>query len=360
MHPPLTARRLAVLLALLPACLSSGPAGIERSRGDYNLAVQRTEDEQLLLNVVRLRYRDTPYFLQLSSISATLVREVEAAVSGDLVEAGPGGLALGGTITVADEPTITYTPLQGNDFVRQMLTPIDLRTLSLLYNSGWAIDRVLRLCAQSLNGLSNAPSASGPTPSRAPRFDRFLECVRLLRQLQVEGQLHLGQVMGEAGPELRVRILPEGRRSAAATRLRELLGLPADRDVFPIVNGTAAGESGTIAVLPRSLMGCLFYASQAVEAPRADRERGRVTVTLDAGGDEFDWNELFAGLLQVRSAGRRPAGASVAVRYRDAWFYIADDDLDSKTTFALLNQIFALQSGEVESRAPMLTLPVGR
>jgi hypothetical protein len=35
-----------------------------------NSAFQQTNDEQLLLNLVRLRYRDTPAFLEVSSISS--------------------------------------------------------------------------------------------------------------------------------------------------------------------------------------------------------------------------------------------------------------------------------------------------
>jgi hypothetical protein len=50
----------------------------------------------------------------------------------------------------------------------------------------------------------------------------------------------------------------------------------------------------------------------------------------------------------------------VVARHRGHWFYIADDDETSKSTFTLLNQLFALQSGDVEETKPVLTLPVGR
>lgn len=48
------------------------------------------------------------------------------------------------------------------------------------------------------------------------------------------------------------------------------------------------------------------------------------------------------------------------VRHRGSWFFIDAADLDSKSTFSLLSQLLALQSGEVPSQAPVLTLPVGR
>ena len=49
-----------------------------------------------------------------------------------------------------------------------------------------------------------------------------------------------------------------------------------------------------------------------------------------------------------------------AVPYRGWWFYIADDDQTSKTTFSLLNLLFSLQSSSGEGKSPLLTIPVGR
>ncbi|MGB1881610.1 MAG: hypothetical protein ACPHTD_12920, partial [Gammaproteobacteria bacterium] len=60
-----------------------------------------------------------------------------------------------------------------------------------------------------------------------------------------------------------------------------------------------------------------------------------------------------------KSQETRPASAAVAVNYRGHWFYIDDSDIDSKSTFALLGQLFALQSDADKTGAPVLTLPVG-
>jgi hypothetical protein len=62
----------------------------------------------------------------------------------------------------------------------------------------------------------------------------------------------------------------------------------------------------------------------------------------------------------MKSAATRPENAVIAVRYRGYWFWIDDTDLDSKSTFAMLSQIFSLQAGKAEGIVPVLTLPVGR
>jgi hypothetical protein len=60
---------LACALALV-GCTRLSPTVIQASASDYNVAIQRVTDEQLLLNLVRLRYRDPPYFMQVTSLSS--------------------------------------------------------------------------------------------------------------------------------------------------------------------------------------------------------------------------------------------------------------------------------------------------
>ena len=66
-HRYLTLLGLLLMAWILPGCL--GPRALRHSRVKYNDAIQRSADEQLLLNLVRLRYRDTPSFIELSSLS---------------------------------------------------------------------------------------------------------------------------------------------------------------------------------------------------------------------------------------------------------------------------------------------------
>ena len=47
------------------------------------------------------------------------------------------------------------------------------------------------------------------------------------------------------------------------------------------------------------------------------------------------------------------------LHYRGYWFYIDNADLESKTTFGLLVQLFNLETAGVPTNAPLLTLPAG-
>lgn len=256
-------------------------------------------------------------------------------------------------------PTITYTPLHGDQFSERLLSPIELSTVLLLTNSGWSVERVFRLCVRSLNGVLNAPSASGPTPTDAPVFDDFLRAAHLLRVLQKRSVLSLAHTEGDPDERrLVVEIASEALGSPELRELTELLRLTPGRRRYHIEN-KATTDPETIGIVTRSLMGSLFYVSHGVDVLDDDLENGRIRVTRTPDGKAFDWSLLSRGLLEIRSHHDEPEDAATRVPYRGSWFYIADSDFDSKATFTLLAQLFALSAGETPSTAPILTLPVG-
>ncbi|MGB5265138.1 MAG: hypothetical protein WBN30_01025, partial [Polyangiales bacterium] len=102
-------------MVLLSSCTKVGPKSIRKTRFDYNSAIIDTRNEQMLANLVRLRYRDTPYFIEVSSVATQYVRGVAGSASVGGI-GGPGSKAVGGVggdVYYEDRPTITYTPLQG-------------------------------------------------------------------------------------------------------------------------------------------------------------------------------------------------------------------------------------------------------
>jgi hypothetical protein len=347
---------LCVCLGAVAGCSVTGPAKVKGGRRLYNVAVQETNKEQMLLNIVRLRFLDAPFFLQVASVSTNFTFESSAVAGGG---ASPSFAIFGLAGRVASSPTVTYTPLQGEQFAQRLLAPVDLSTILLLTNTGWSIQRVFRLCVQSIEGLPNAPTASGPTPADPPVYERFLRVTELLRSLQKQGELTIGY---EGDPEEGTYVLEiasEALDWPETRELTELLGLEPNRGRYRIVPGAGHSEPNTIGIAPRSLTGSFFYVSHGVEVPQEDLAAGRVTVTRKPDGEEFDWSRFGRGLLAIRSSEDRPDDAAVAVLYHDTWFYIADNDIDSKATFSLLMQLFALSAGETPSTAPILTLPVG-
>jgi len=402
------------LAAVIPVILAGGcvfgPAALDATHLAYNKVLRRTNDEQLLLNLVRLRYREAPAFLEVGSISAQFTFGQSADIVGTLTEGpsltNPHRLQLEAGAVYQERPTITLAPLQGKKFVNKVLAPLKLDVVVLLLRSGWSVDRVLRMTVQRMNGLDNASSASGPTPNKAPRYERFARVCALFRTLQLLGHLELGYestqttlsvpidrkdvgatdllkavssgyrfrptedgtkfVLTGSSQSLVWRVPPEAAGDPAVAEIVTLLGLRPDRSSYTLIQGggsrsIAGDEAGDnrVNVMTRSLMGTLFYLSQAIETPARHQAAGIVTTTEDAAGQPFDWTAVTGDLLRVHTKPSRPTGEAVAVRHRGNWYYLDDSDLTSKSTFALLGELFALQAGGAQTVPPVLTLPVG-
>ena len=364
---------LGVVVMIGAGCTSVGPETVRSSRPAYNMAVQNTNDQELLLNLVRSRYRDTLYFTSVERIAATqeLLRGVTAG--GGLTEtrnhfgAPATGIArsvatpltLGGSFSVNEKPTIFYAPVEGEKFVRQMMTPMNPDLLLLLVKSGWSLDRVFSVGIAEINGLKNAPTASGPTPSREPEFRGFLEAVGLLRALQREQLLDVAK-SGE-GEGIELRFSERAKDRSEIKRLMELLRLNPNKTRFRLVVGSESSTGDTLTISTRPLISALNYLSQGVEVPERDYTNGKIRRTLRADGTPFDWQEMLGDVFRVQVSAKEPnpEDVSTMIHYRGAWFYIADNDLDTKSTFVLLTQLMSLHSAPA-SAGPALSFSFGK
>jgi hypothetical protein len=132
-------------------------------------------------------------------------------------------------------------------------------------------------------------------------------------------------------------------------------------NIIPITSDYSGdGGGNTIEINVRSLAGIQFFLSHGVMVPKEDIDKGRVQITKTSTGEVFDWNNVLSDLFVVHSSKDKPESSGVSVQYRGHWFYIKDNDMQSKYTLMLLNQISALQSGTVEKAGPVLTLPVSQ
>lgn len=353
---------IAAAIMAMAGCGSIGPGSIRANRTDYNLAIEATNDQELLLNLVRSHYRDNMYFTTVEHVVSAeeLLRSVGTNLGAGWTQNTPynkgnvatsvlrrsaaQSLALGPAgITEYDQPTIFYAPVEGEKFVRQMMTPMNLETLVLLIRSGWSVDRVLTVAVQDMNGLPNAPSASGPSPASAPEFRDFREATRLMRVLQARGDF--GIAHDATGRYAMFRFLHGSEKSPEGLQLKQLLRLSPDIRGMLLAGDDHPLDGHTLVLTTRPLMAAINYLSEAVTNAPDDVSSGKVKLTMaDDGHTAFDWRALFDGLFVVHEAQDPPQAADVAVRYRKHWYYIADNDLESKATFVLLTQLIALHS----------------
>lgn len=346
---------LAAVLLAIAGCVRIPVATMQATATDYNVALQRASEEQLLLNLVRLRYHEPPFFMEPSAVSAQLRRNAELSASAAIADAAitERSAGVGGRLTFTEQPTLTFIPLRGEAFMAKVLSRLDLSTLLLLYHSGWDIERVFRLCVDNLNQIVNAASASGSLLTRQEEHDRFREAMRLLRRLRLEGAVDFGYVgNGDAASA----VIALSRSSPSAKRFRERLQLDPTRTSYRLELGTLAEakDRGAVVIGTRSVMGILFFLSRGVDVPASDLPR--VTGATHAASLV---DKPHPSLFHLHVTDREPVEHSLSTRYRNHWFYIDDTDRSSKQTLTLLSQLFSIQSGEASTLAPVLTLPAG-
>jgi hypothetical protein len=355
---PLLLCLIAILPLSLMSCANLGPKALKSVRSNYNLAVQRTNDEELLLNLVRLKYRDTPFFMEVSSVASQFSLTTNANASASLQEGVKGLFGLGGSVGMTEKPTVTYSPLQGDQFIQRVLSPLPLQTIALLFHSGWSIEKIFRLSFQRMNHLKNAPGASGPTPSIAPNYVGFVSAVKHLRALQVRDSINISYHEEKGVPQLTLHINEEDKNREEAKQFALAVNVEPGKTRYVLTFTPAFNKTDQIKIVTRSLLGIMFYLSQAVEVPREDVLQGKVTVTKTPDGKIFDWKDVTGDLLRISPLSENHQKESKSVYYRGTWFYIDDSDLSSKSTFSLLAQIFSLQAGKIQNNAPLLTLPI--
>jgi hypothetical protein len=397
------------VLGLAAACAGVGPNALRQSRQRYNETVKASSEEEMLLNIVRLRYADTPSSLAISSIAAQFELAGSLGASPFFVAGQDRAFTsvlpqLG--VTGADRPTFSLTPLDATEYARRLFTPLSLEGAVYLARTTWPIQTVFRLYLENLNWVPNAQNGSGPTPALAPPPSDFLEGIAALQELQDRGDVVFGsEERREAvgGPLAAATVTAEAAVQAAQQGLElaprpdgqwELqrkqrhyvmhvnpaaLGLPAiraftrafhlrsdarryDLTVEGLEPFSVSTKLERLDLETRSLLQALYFVANGVEVPAAHREQGLVRVTLGPDGAPFDWALVLKGLFRVRSrpgdCARAPGRVSVA--YREHCFYLEDTDHETKSTFALLMELSRLEVPSAAVREPILTLPLGK
>ncbi|MEQ9315198.1 MAG: hypothetical protein RLN72_05055, partial [Henriciella sp.] len=347
----------AFAMAALTGCATNyGAKTVAPSGYSYNTAISQSHDQQLLLNLVRLRYRDSVVFMDVTSVVTQHQYTAGLAAENALPFADPGdGAALViPNAAYTETPTITYAPVTGAAFATNLLSPISPETIALLASSGWSIERLMSCCVERIGDVSNAPSASGPTPGRLPDNQRFRDLAAFLRDLQVEEKVYVRQVIPSEGAAPVARLSIDTDAGPECDTLRAYLGTASCEVEYDLV---ARGQrtSGTdLLVQTRTVLGALYALSHAVEVPPAHAEAGYVTNSIAATAGTDSWQTFLSNKFSVRSGAGEPDEAFVKIYYRGHWFWIPDSDLESKTTFSLILFLLSLQSAASQGVTPLL------
>lgn len=205
--------RLCLTLCLVSAFALSGcvsPIALNRAVGAYDEAITSAASRQLLTNIARAHHHQPIHFTGVSNVAATFDFRFSAGATPAL-----GGLAgqvlmpiFGGS--VAENPTISIVPIEGEEFTKRLLTPFQQSKLTLLLRQRFDIDLLLRLMAQEVRiEGSTQQGAYRNRPSDSSGYEVFRRVVLHLSAIQDQNQLYAEPLNLE-----RTWIIPAGAVSA--------------------------------------------------------------------------------------------------------------------------------------------------
>ena len=257
-----------------------------------------------LLSHVRMHFREVQFFLKASSLTALYETSVSGGADTTLQQGDQSLVGVNGSFTFSSKPTVTYTPVEGKEFVQQLMEEISPQTFAMLLRAGWSARLLGDLIVESVTLDGGELLVGRPTSASFAKFREFMHTIE----------------QAEEADGLKVVTRKDG-------------GLDLHFD-----GKTVGIERFQL----RSLYSAMFMASKDVETPEAQK----------------GWTKQSTGVaeMRIRASEQRPANALVSVEYRGWHYSIAGDDIRSKDTLALFMQLSRIQSGP-PAPPPTLTIP---
>jgi hypothetical protein len=359
MKPSLHALALILLILIGQAgCHHFGPRSVVEDRIPYNEAIAASWKQQTLLNIVKIRYMDTPFFIDVPQITGgyTLQGAVNAAgsISPPVNPAASFAQQLGATLgfqgSYQDRPTISYTPQTGSQFIRNLTVPLNPGSVLFLLQSGYPADVVFPLTVESINGVKNRSVSGGQLRREDPEFSQM---VKAMRKAQISG--HVGiRVEQEKDKRDSVAFFFQDKNidpglARELAEVRKALQLDPDRRDFRVSFGATAANPNEIAILSRSVVRILSELATYVEVPAEHLASGKAP---PIGEQESDSQPPF----RVLSGCEKPCDPFVAICYEGRWFWIEKSDFRSKRTMAYLLVLLALADTGPKESLPVITI----
>jgi len=339
----------------LGGCASLGPKTVTKDRFDYTTAIAESWKSQMLLNIVKIRYSDTPVFIDVSSVISQVGIENTVNVSAGWSFPPMGNnQSISGSTKFGEKPTITYTPLSGEKFTKSLLTPIPPSALLFLIQGGWPVRMLLELCVKGINDLDNRSTAPGFARQEDPEFQTLLA---LLERMQKSGALGMRVTKKDnrdaSVMTFRRKVTPEVAKEIAD--VRRLLGISPDAEEITVTYGSTSTRDDEIAMLTRSIMDIIIEMSSQIEVPAqhvADKRTYAASPEIGQGEGQAQ------PFLRVFASKQKPEDAFVAIQNRDHWFWVDDRDRASKARFTFLMVLFSLVETGTVTQAPLVTIPI--
>lgn len=368
----------------------------------------------MLGNLVRMRYYESPVFLQVHNVTTSFSVGANAGASATLNEGSGNNYGLSAGANVSETPTITFSMPESEKYYGRMLAPLSAKQVTSLVLAGFDSELVFNTAVRGVNGLRNTSANLESSSEQSAATAQFQEAFSLIRKLRAEGLVDLelgGKETSWSSPvkldarsdisqvlllaaasyamsndleivgypdgmwqthryekHMALRFSPNSDQSTDAQRLKKLLALKPDHYNFSIVEAemvNAEKPRGILGQPPGALDPSVIWEEiglrgrSMLEIMQVASKQVQVpsadismgTAASVSSQGESDW-------LVIKSSESEP-DSHLRIKHRGHWFYIDESDLRSRQSFAMINALFAVVGGTVPGASPVMTIPVG-
>lgn len=336
-----------------------GPRTISAGRAAYNEAINRTGDEQLLLAIIQHRYGETSSLMAVKHVAANVRFRAQAGTDlgfGPSVTYEGNLVPFSGGLVYEENPTILYTPVMGEKYLRSLVSPIPLGLALMTLRSMSFRSKAFILLVNRVNRLQNPDFLEEPNSNQNMRFKRFAS---LFSQLSLAGVL---EVVSTTEADSKYAILLRGygpRHTQKVSELLSLCGLPKLTDsskdiIIPVRYSVKIGSITGIDLTTRSTYDLIEIMQASVQVPK-EHMRAGLTIAFPPMG-------LAGKDIKIMASKEKPNNLSLAVPYRGYWFFIDQSDQSTKAAFIMLRAFWSISiaGSSKAGSAPVLTIPVSR
>jgi hypothetical protein len=382
---------LVILFQSLSGCLA--PLALDDMSLAYNEATANDISKQLLLNIARAQHNESIYFSGISNIAATL--NFQANIGATPPFTGNNGSTLMPILGAgaSENPTISITPMHGEEFTRRLLTPLTEDKLSLLLRQNVEVDLLLRLA-----GLEFRTRREGREqvyhnrPRNRDNYTLFRRMALHLSSIQDRDQLYFEPLIFEQHWSLPIKSMtPKGFQALEKEytitldqqqgvyrldkrtigrmiisnydpsllseperqRLNDEAALNAPNDLLVDIRpGYPGGEyplHGKFRL--RSFSNILYFIGRTLSTePEGD-------ISKDPRTPDVVENPPFT--LAITETDSRPPDTDLSVKYRDRYYAVYSDPNHpwNKNAFRVLSQMFQMTMTELPKvAAPSITI----
>jgi len=270
---------------LLAGCSVVGPTAIRSGRLAYNDAINETNRQQLLMIVIYNRYEEEGNLLAVSSVTANVSVRTSGGIQigyGDADHYAGNLVPLSAGTAYEENPTISYIPVAGENYTRQLMSPLPINLLALFAGTVADPEHIYTALIANINGIHNpdflfSPSEIDPRFSRVVAIMTALTKAQCLHWIEDPHNHSFSIVIDDYAPAYTARV----------NELLHLLGLPATasepRLILPVSLALHGRDSGGIGIITRSVFDLGEILSAAIEVPE-DEENTGVAITYPPSG----------------------------------------------------------------------------